>query len=493
METEKNIEFDVDNSKRVFELRKQYSKFIYKNYDVSEDEKNIYIKFCFEIEGLKQFNPELQIAKKDYIRREIKSASKNTIEIQPKINNKSELEIDCKIKQLVFNIGMVEMISYWKATLSPQIIVECGSLSIEQIKFWKKLIYNGLSELRYRNNIDISFDNFVEITVNYNEKLANNDAETYMNNEEFQGYIIPVGGGKDSVVTLENLPIDMKRDYCFIINPREVTLECCKARGFQEDHIIEIQRKIDKGILELNAQGYINGHTPFSAMLSFVAYFVAYMTNKKYIALSNEASANEQNLTNAGEDMMVNHQYSKTYEYENDFRKYVGENFKLPIEYFSFLRPLNELQIAKLFAREEKYHTIFKSCNVGSKNKPWQWCGNCAKCLFVYTMLSPFIEEEKLIKVFGKNLFEDENLLTIFKQLTGYEKIKPFDCVGTFEEVKTAVTMTIKKRNANDLPYLLKYYNENCELMDLSNDITKQFNEENNLHDGLEKILKEVI
>ena len=154
--------------------------------------------------------------------------------------------------------------------------------------------------------------------------------------------------------------LDRKNDFCLIVNPKQVTLECAKAANMDNSHIIEVYRTIDKELLKLNSEGYINGHTPFSSMLAFLSYFIAYIINKKYIALSNESSANEANVV--GEK--VNHQYSKTYEFEEDFTNYTKKYLKGNVKYFSFLRPLNELQIAKIFSKYKKYHKIFKSCNV---------------------------------------------------------------------------------------------------------------------------------
>mgnify|MGYP003296145012 CR=1 FL=1 len=270
-----------------------------------------------------------------------------------------------------------------------------------------------------------------------------------------------------------------------------------------------------KEVLELNKQGYINGHTPFSSMLAFLSYFIADVMGKKYIALSNESSANESNV----EGEKINHQYSKSVEFENDFRYYAGKYLKRNTEYFSFLRPLNELQIAMAFAKFEKYHNIFKSCNVGSKGEQWKWCCDCPKCLFVYIILSPFLYKEKLVNIFGEDLFERQDLLKTFIELTGNGETKPFECVGTYEEVCFAISKTIsnlskKSRQENEkqelqigietvktneisaeieLPYLLKYYKENFNLVNLENDLTKKYNNENNLTEAQNKILKEEI
>ena len=126
-----------------------------------------------------------------------------------------------------------------------------------------------------------------------------------------------------------------------------------------------MERQIDKELLELNKKGFLNGHTPFSSLLAFLTYAVAYLLDIRYIALSNESSANESNV--AGEK--INHQYSKSYEFEQDFKDYCIKYLDKNIEYFSFLRPLNEVQIAALFSQYKKHHRNFKSCNARKQRK----------------------------------------------------------------------------------------------------------------------------
>ena len=111
----------------------------------------------------------------------------------------------------------------------------------------------------------------------------------------------------------------------------------------------------------------INGHTPFSAIVAFLSLYCTYLIGGEYIVLSNESSANSGNI----EGREVNHQYSKSYRFENDFTEYVGENLLSGIRYFSLLRPFSELQIAKQFALLPQYHKVFRSCNRGSKKNIW--------------------------------------------------------------------------------------------------------------------------
>ncbi len=441
-------------------LREKYKRFIYKNYQITEDNENIYLKYEFEIENLANFNPVLVVAKKDF---QIYSLYTDVV------------------KNIVFNLGMVEAISYYKLTCSQIFDVKCGKLNQEQIAWYQKLIYLGLGEFRYINGIQETQDNFVRI-ITEGERLEPKKLDYPLND-----CVVPIGGGKDSNVTLELLKETPYKRYGFRINLEKVSQKCAEIAGLQECEIMEVKRKIDSNLIELNKKGFLNGHTPFSAMVAFLTYFTATIFGKKYIVLSNEDSANESNIK--GEN--INHQYSKTIEFENDFRKYV-KNYICSNgpEYFSFLRPISELQIAKLFSKQEQYHDVFKSCNVGSKSKPWKWCCNCAKCLFPYIILSPFLYKEKLVHIFGEDLFEKEDLLKTFVELCGYSENKPFECVGTYEEVRVAISKTIQNMNEK-LPFLLQYYKDNFELMDY--DLLHYYNENHNLPREFDKILRKKI
>ena len=427
------------------ELRNEYDTFIYDSYEIEELENTTKIIYNFIVPSLTQYKPTLEVKK---------------------------FKIDSFTKNLIFHIGLVELVSYWKATCSKNVIIK------EQIEFFKKLYFYGLGELFYTNGITPNYDDFINIKCELKEQ--NIEIPNYVGN----GNLIPIGGGKDSNVTLEIMKSDFEDNLCFIINPKQVTLSCAQTAGYSNEKIVTVKRTIDKNLIELNKQGFINGHTPFSALVAFLSYFNAYITGKKYILLSNESSANESNV----DGTKINHQYSKTYEFECDFNEYTKKYFKIDIKYFSLLRPLSEYQIAMLFSNYEKYHEIFKSCNVGSKKEPWHWCCSCPKCLFVYIILSPFLYKEKLIRIFGEDLFEKEDLLDIFIELTGYGKTKPFECVGTYEEVRYAITKTISKLDKQ--PYLLKYYKEHFELENLNKNLENKYNRENNLNPYFENLLK---
>ena len=438
-------------------LREKYKNFYYDSYEIIESNENLKIVYHFKIEGLTEFTPYYLIDKK-YITN--KNIDKNLL------------------NYLVFHIGLIELISYFKCTCSPNVIINAGYIDQDQINWFKKLYYYGLGEFLYKNGITVSMDNLMNITCNSKKENIN---ASYQG----MGNLIPIGGGKDSVVTLELLKDEFNNNTCFIINPKDVSAECAKTAGYSD--IFTVKRVLDKRLLELNDKGFLNGHTPFSSLVAFVTYLCAYLNNKKYIVLSNEASANEPTVIGT----KINHQYSKTYEFENDFNTYTKKYFNIDIKYFSMLRPLSEFQIAMLFSKYKKYHKIFKSCNVGSKSNPWKWCCKCPKCLFVFIILSPFLYKDGLIDIFGSDLYSDETLLDTFLELAGYSETKPFECVGTYSEVRYAISLTIKRLGDN-LPYLLKYYKDNFPLT-LDEHLEDNFNYENNLDQKFIDIVKKAI
>lgn len=437
---------------------KQYDTFRYKKYQIMYLENSIKVTYFFSIDNLTDFQTELEIpCKNDHL-------DQNYVSI------------------LAFNIGLVESISYWKCTCPHNYIIECGHIDSKQEQFFKKLFYYGLGEFFYINKLNVSFDNFIS--------FQNTQTQLVLPKIAYQGSgnIIGVGGGKDSCVTLALLQNEPSNEV-FIINPKNVMHECAKIAGYDDQQIINIKRRLDPQIIELNKQGFLNGHTPFSAMVAFVSYLTAYLNNKKNVILSNESSANETNV----KGLKVNHQYSKSFEFENDFRNYQKEYLGDIINYFSLLRPLSEYQIGMLFAKYTQFHNVFKSCNVGSKKEPWHWCGNCAKCLFVYSLLSPHLSKKDLVNIFNKDLFADPNLLETFQELLGYLNVKPFDCVGTFAEINYAIYQTINKADKTQLPFLLQYYYEHY-YKDLSSlNLEKYWNTEHNLDAKYEQIVKDAI
>ncbi len=354
-------------------------------------------------------------------------------------------------RYIVFSLGMVELVSYWKCACPPRVIVKCGALNDEQILWWKRLYFDGLGEFFYRNGITTDIKSFMDI------ECENSDVPRFTDiRENRSGAMIPVGGGKDSIVTLELLSGMKDRSYCFLINPRPTTLGCAHTAGYPDERIIGPGRTIDPELLRRNADGWLNGHTPFSAVVAFSSYLAAVISGSRYIALSNESSANEGNVAGS----TVNHQYSKSTDFERKFREFCSK-WLLPVpEYFSLLRPWTEWRITREFVKYPKYFSVFKSCNLGSKTD--SWCGRCAKCLYVYIMLAGYLDDDTLHGIFGRDMLADTDLTEMFDALIHPEYEKPFECVGTRDEVRVALAHAIKLREGQYLPALLARHSMRC-------------------------------
>ena len=435
--------------------------FVYSGYNLKKSGNELKITYFFTEENVAEFKPEWSFF--------------------------VDFGVDMQeLNTLAFYLGMVELVSYWKACCTSDVKILCGDLSKEEIEWWKKLYFNGLSEFYYRNNIKAEFKNFMNITC-FGEK------HKFVKNKPVSGFLIPIGGGKDSTVTLELLNQSRSENTCYAVNKRGAITDCVTAAGYSLElpDFYGAKRTIDKNLIELNKKGYLNGHTPFSAVLAFSSLIAAYILGKKFIALSNESSANEVYVNGTN----VNHQYSKSFEFENDFRFYAEKyifNGKF-IEYFSLLRSYNEYNIVKEFVKYPKYFKVFKSCNAGSKTD--SWCCNCSKCLYVYIMLSAFLENEILTDIFGENLLEKEDLLKDFNGLVSDQFDKPFECVGTREEINCALCKTTEKhlKNKRELPFLLDYFQKNYYTRS-GHSKTEKFHDKNNNCNiiKLEKIIKQL-
>lgn len=444
------------------DLRVKFPVFVFDDFNYTTHQNRLIANFRFTIGTTLAFHPVLEI--------QLPSGASAIVQDTPLIRN------------LVFHMGMIELISYWKCACPPRVRIKPGYLSSSQIEWWKKLYFNGLGEFFYLNGIQANFNDFMQITCDNTEILPVVPVELN------PGYLVPIGGGKDSVVTLELLKKTGKTCVPFIINPRGATIKCATTAGYLIPEIITMKRVIDSELLKLNDIGYLNGHTPFSAMLAFSSITAAVLSGYEAIALSNEASANESTVPNS----TINHQYSKSFEFESDFRKYCQTYITPSVNYFSFLRPLNELQIANLFASFTEYHSIFRSCNVGSKTDTW--CGSCPKCLFVYSMLSPFLPLTGVSRIFSKDLFSDTNLIAYLDELTGISEVKPFECVGTLDEVKAALTFAAQRDDYKNLPLIVHYITSHrpCSV-DSFWTLLKDFNKEHFLNHLEEQILTEAI
>lgn len=333
-------------------------------------------------------------------------------------------------------------ISYYKL-YCPQKITTAFPISKEQAEFWNTLYKKGLGEFCYRNNIDpkkIAKFPFKKGRISPVRVQTKNQA------------LVGIGGGKDSIVAselLKEMPIIGNNDKLI---PLSFVLETQKEDPIVQNVIelignpsFKIKRFLDPKIFEQH-EGSYNGHIPISAIFAFTGLLGALTSGSKYVIVGNEYSSNFGNLSYKGET--INHQWSKSAEFEKMFQEYTSKFITPDIKYFSLLRPFYEIRIAKMFSGYPKYFDSFTSCNRNFKvfhdRTKTLWCGECPKCAFVFLMLAPFVTKSKLVKMFGKNMLADETLVPLYGDLLGFGSMKPFDCVGAFEESQAGLYLASK-------------------------------------------------
>ncbi len=364
------------------------------------------------------------------------------------------------VKSILNNLMLILGISYWKTYCPKEITIEGNFLTKEQADFWNTVYTKGLGEFFYKNNID--FRGLIQFPYVKKETKPTSFPRK-------DRYLLGLGGGKDSIVAAELLKTQKKNFDLLTVGTSTIQEEVAGVIGKKP---ILIKRELDSKLFDLNKQKgslpggkqVYNGHIPISAIYAFLGLMAGVFYDYRSIIVGNEKSANYGNVRYLGE--IINHQWSKSEEFEKLFAQYIREFITKDISYSSILRNLSELEIIKEFVKYPKYFKVFSSCNRNFKIsaplrsdevRRGKWCGKCAKCLFVFTLLSAFLNKEKVVNIFGKNLFEDEALLLTFKELLGLKDVKPFECVGTPQEFKLALYLAYKRKEFNS-DFLMKVF-----------------------------------
>jgi hypothetical protein len=251
--------------------------------------------------------------------------------------------------------------------------------------------------------------------------------------------LLPLGGGKDSLVSADAL---LRREEAFAVawvGNSELIARCAARVGRPT---LNISRRIAPELIELNRRGAYNGHVPVTAINSAILLLAAILYGFDEIVFSNEASAGVPTLID-GQGRAVNHQWSKGPAFEAAFADWIRQRVASDLHYYSLLRPLSELAVTSRFARLEPYFDVFSSCNrnfrLSGARPSSRWCGECPKCHFVFLALAPFLAKPVLVGIFGRNLLDDPAQIGGFEALLEWQADKPFECVGEARESRAAL------------------------------------------------------
>jgi hypothetical protein len=379
-----------------------YNEFVFEDYRYDPAESSL--SLCYGYPGGPRFEEQLIF---DFVPRQLSPAAGEVLD---------------RIFRLIL---LLSGVSYYKAFIPKVLTCRAFELDERTAEFLQKFYEKGLAEFAFRNG--------VSLRGHLRFQSSSAPAPTPITVDLPRRTCVPVGGGKDSIVTIECLRQGGEPPMLFSLGDAEPIAACIAAAKLP---FMRVYRRLDAGLLQLNEAGALNGHVPITGILSAIALAGAVMSGCNALAMSNEHSASAPNLSlDSGE---INHQYSKSFEYERDFAQYVEDFISPSIRYFSLLRPLSEIEIARRFAKYREYFGVFRSCNTAFRQareaRGRHWCCNCPKCRFVFLALSPFVAKPDLIEIFGCNLLDDEIQRDGFAELCGLRAIKPFECVGETHE-----------------------------------------------------------
>jgi len=344
---------------------------------------------------------------------------------------------DPAVLRALLGLHLAAGTSYWKTYIPRDLVVENASLSGDDAQFWNAVYTLGLGEFFYRNQIDPTGRASFHATTGA-------DRHTLATRPTPGPSLLLWGGGKDSVVSHEILEAAGEaHELLSIGRPDWEWVRRSAAVAGSTLHVVS--RRLDPKLLDMNAAGALNGHVPVNAILAAAGTLVAVLGGRPAVIASNEASASFGNTAWHGID--VNHQWSKSLEFERLFRAWLRRHLHGGPEYVSLLRPLSELRIVKAFATHPEYFDAVTSCNANFKQSgpaARRFCLACPKCVFVSLMARPWLNDAAYHALFGGDALADPGNHTFVEELLGLRGTKPFECVGTPDETVAALHLALK-------------------------------------------------
>ena len=210
--------------------------------------------------------------------------------------------------RLVF---LLSGVSYYKTAAPPVIDLGATALTQAEEAFLRDFYLQGLAEFAYRNNLDLS-------SLSLEARRAPDQHSAPPAPPGPPRALVPFGGGIDSIVTVEQ--VRQRADVALFVVSRpadrfDAIEQPAAVTGLP---VVRAEREIDPQLLRSAELGFLNGHVPVTGILSAIAVLAAVLEDRDAVVMSNEWSASIPTLEFDGRP--VNHQFSKSEEFEAAFR-----------------------------------------------------------------------------------------------------------------------------------------------------------------------------
>jgi hypothetical protein len=365
----------------------------------------------------------------------------------------SRVELD-SLDPLLDLVHWVAGVSYYKTAAPPLVACEAGAPPPAVAAYLGALYSEGLGEFAVVNGLPhVPRPRFAA------DPSRRVPAPSGANGRGLSSALVPIGGGKDSIVALEIVRRAGLEATLFSVRDDAAMARTAAVAGLPR---LVVERTLPLQTLrDLHDAGALNGHVPITAIIACVALLTAALHGHDAVVLANERSASAANVTYDG--IEINHQFSKSARAEELLRAAAAE-IAPQLDVFSVLRPASELAIAQRFASLHDYHRAFTSCNAIFRLDPAlrgaSWCANCPKCRFVFLILAPFMEPDQLRAIIGSAMLDDAGQYDGFALLTATGGHKPFECVGEEEESLAAIALLAADPRWRERPVVRRLANE---------------------------------
>ena len=170
-----------------------------------------------------------------------------------------EHEVDWpRVRSIAIMLGAVVGLSYYKVAAPPSYVIALEGMTQAGVDYLQVALREGLAEYAYRNE----FPGLLSPEIVLEAPLAEQwPVDQHLTPSGDQ--LVPIGGGKDSVVTVELLAAARMHPVQFAVNPNKIMYRVGRIKGHP---VLAASRSLDPHLLELNAVGALNGHVPVTAM-----------------------------------------------------------------------------------------------------------------------------------------------------------------------------------------------------------------------------------
>lgn len=350
------------------------------------------------------------------------------------------------IKKIFAHIALCETFKY--CSLFPTSIdFSCISSELldASLDFFLTSFRKAYTQCFYENNIDSNYQPVI-----IHAELSKDPDSLQTEFDKKDNILVGNGGGKDSFLAMKLLETSglkysvfqwSRTEYGRSEYQHELCNKLLKNTSPSKVHSVSVYDDFTESPFIKTYYPQLKGSFTLGIPeCIFEALPVMLQNQYASLCFANEKSSDTGNLYWDGIQGMVNHQWVKSLEAEHVYQNFISNYLVKGFKFFSILKPIYDYRIFSHLALYPAFIKDSHSCNV---DKPW--CKKCPKCAYVWLGYLAHFEKNLVDEIFKINPFDDEDLIIHYKNMTGIEGHRSFECIGNIEECQLFMQKCIEK------------------------------------------------